>query len=108
MPTSRYQQGRDAEYRVNRELGIEGYDIGRFAGSHGKADTLAWDGTMIRFIQVKTFRSKKPPSYAEDIAGLAAMRLPPNATAELWVRQIGQKGWHDQLVIQSTIKENTQ
>lgn len=107
MAPTRYQQGRDAEYRAARELGEETYDTGRFAGSHGNGDVLGWDETVIRFIQVKTFRSKHPPSYADDIAKLEAMRLPPNATAELWVRKVGQQGWHDQLVIKHTLSEAT-
>ena len=104
MPPTRYQQGRDAEYRAIRELEAEGYQTSRFAGSHGTADVLAWDETVLRFIQLKTFQ-KRAGSYAEDIAKLAALPLPPDATAELWVRQVGQRGWTDQLVIKHTLKE---
>ncbi len=103
MPT-RYQQGRDAEYRAIRELAADGYETGRFAGSHGKGDVLAWDAHITRFIQLKTFRDRMS-SYAEDVGKLAAMVLPPNSTAELWIRQVGQKGWHSQLVIQHTLQE---
>lgn len=106
MSPTRYQQGRDAEYRAANELADEDYCSGRFAGSHGDGDVVAWDRTMIRFIQVKTFRGQRVPSYAADIAELAAMTLPPNATAELWVRRVGQRGWHQQLVIQSTLEEH--
>ena len=98
---TRYQQGRDAEYRAIDDLALEGWAAERTAGSHGTADVIAWNDRLIRYIQIKTFRANKPPSYAKDLKQLQDLPVPPNGSTELWVRKVGQRGWLDKLIIQS-------
>lgn len=96
--TTRYAAGRESEYKAQRELAAAGYSTLRTAGSHGPIDVHAWSDTEARYIQIKTFQTK-PGSYAQDIAELEAMPLPPNASAELWIRKRGQTGWlHKHLI----------
>lgn len=97
MPT-RYQRGRDNEYRAQRELEADGYTTIRSAGSHGTADVIAWNATSIRFIQIKSF-IKRMTDYTKDIAQLTELVTPPNATRELWIRQQGQRGWLEKRII---------
>lgn len=89
---TKYEAGRESEYRVQRELEAEGYCTTRAAGSKGKVDVIAWNAEHIRFIQVKTFLTKVG-SYAADIKALEAITFPPSSTVELWIRQRGQRGW---------------
>lgn len=90
--TTRYQAGRESEYKAQRELEAEGYCTIRAAGSKGKIDVLAWNATETRFIQVKTFLTKAG-SYAADIKAIEGLSFPPGSTVELWVRQRGRPGW---------------
>lgn len=99
--TTKYEQGRAAEYTVQRELEAEGYTTLRAAGSKGKTDVLAWNDVHYRHIQVKTFKDRVG-NYAEDIEALTTIRTPPNATKELWIKQRGKRGWFKQIVLQET------
>lgn len=96
--TTKYERGRDAEYRTINELRADGYDAVRTAGSHGAADVIAWNGVHVRFIQCKTWVSRVG-DYRADIQKLEDMRLPPGSQCELWARQIGQRGWAVQRVV---------
>jgi len=98
VTSSGYARGRDSEYRAINELHDAGWEATRNAGSHGVADVFAWNEHAIRFIQVKTWLTRKP-SHASDIARLKLLRLPPNASAEIWGRRMGQKGWEFQTVV---------
>jgi Holliday junction resolvase len=100
--TTRYARGRDAEYRIRKELEAQGYQTIRTAGSHGWSDVIAWNENETRFIQSKTWSTKYKPSYTNERRKLEKIVLPPEATAELWIRKMRQKGWADQIVVQST------
>lgn len=102
--STRYQQGRQAEYAVQRELAAEGYTTIRAAGSKGKTDILAWNGNHYRHIQVKTF-AKRPGDYSDDLAALSSFPAPYNATRELWIKQRGQRGWFQKLVLSGESKQ---
>jgi len=95
-----YERGRDAEYRVQRELEAQGFQTLRTAGSHGALDVQAWNDRMLRFIQVKTFQKRKG-TYKDDLKKIDNLILPPHSQAELWVRQMGQRGWLQQEVIRT-------
>lgn len=95
---TKYERGRDNEYRAMRDLEAEGYTVTRTAGSHGAADVIAWNDQHIRFIQIKSY-IKRMTSYAKDIAQLTELVTPPNATRELWIRKKGQRGWQEQRLI---------
>jgi Holliday junction resolvase-like predicted endonuclease len=99
---TKYERGRDAEYRVQKELEAELYQTARMAGSHGTADVIAWKNEHIRFIQVKTWVAKYTPRFDDDIAKLKELKLPPGATAELWGRKVGQSGWTLKIIVQET------
>jgi len=90
--TTRYEQGRSGEYRCQTELEAAGYTTCRAAGSKGKIDVIAWNTNEIRFIQVKTHRNKTA-SYKADLAALALLPAPTNATIELWSRKVGSRTW---------------
>jgi Holliday junction resolvase-like predicted endonuclease len=96
--TTRYTRGRDSEYRAQRDLEAEGYTTFRTAGSHGEADIIALNDKEIRLIQIKTYQ-KRATGYGDDIAHLADLVTPPNASRELWIRKVGQRGWQDRIRI---------
>lgn len=98
---TRYQQGRDTEYIAQRELLAMGWKSARMAGSKGSADIIAWCKYGLRFIQCKRYTVEEG-SYTKDLAQLASLTLPPSASAELWVRQAGQHGWKERILIQHT------
>lgn len=100
--TTNYEQGRETEYKAMRDLTAQGYEVVRMAGSHSALDVIAWREDGSKFVQCKSY-TKRPMSYAEDIAKLEAIQLPPNSTAELWVRQKGKRGWVLQQVVKSTL-----
>jgi Holliday junction resolvase-like predicted endonuclease len=95
---TKYESGRASEYKVQKELEAQGYCTTRAAGSKGKIDVIAWNDEHTRFIQVKTFLTRVG-SYKADILAIEAISFPPNATAELWIRQRGKPGWLSQIVI---------
>lgn len=105
MPNKHYLRGRASEYRVQRELESEGFETIRTAGSHGVADVIAWNGHLVRFIQVKTFTTKKVPTFKDDVEKISAMTLPPNSQVELWIRKIGSKGWLKKLTLKTNTKD---
>lgn len=95
---TRYERGRDNEYRAQRDLTAEGYTTLRAAGSHGPADVIAWNADHIRFIQIKSY-DQRQTDYGNDIAKLADLITPPNASRELWIRKKGTRGWTDRIRI---------
>jgi len=107
VASTRYERGRAAEYRCMTELRAEGWEVARTAGSHGKADVISWKASdyspiaseTIRFIQIKTYTTRRIPTYADELNGLRDMVLPARATAELWVRKIGTVGWTHQYIV---------
>ena len=105
MSTS-YERGRGAEYRAINELKADGYEAVRTAGSHGKADVIAWNDNLIRFIQCKTWISRLG-DYSHDVEALEKMILPPGSQCELWIRQIHRHGWTEKKTIKIKLGNST-
>ena len=97
----RYLQGRAAEYLAQREWEAEGWTTVRAAGSKGAIDIVAWRAERVCFLQIKTFQDR-PGSYAKDIQQLSDIMLPPNATAELWIRKHRTRKWHEKILVKET------
>ena len=101
IPNKNYAKGRRAEYKAKAELEKLGYKVFRSAGSHTKADLISFKGDEVRFIQIKTTKTKNinsanmPNHYLKDLNALRTMVCyfgQPNYTAELWVKS-KNKGW---------------
>jgi Holliday junction resolvase len=58
MPTTRYERGRNLEYRLKKQLEDEGYTVIRSAGSHSPVDLVAFNQEEVLFIQVKSSESQ--------------------------------------------------
>lgn len=80
MPKTNYQSGARAERLLRAKLKRHGYEVVRSAGSKGMFDLVAWNTTIIRFIQVK---SGDAPTK-EALTDIDNCKLPPNSFAELW------------------------
>jgi hypothetical protein len=102
---TRYQQGRDTEYKAQEDLAAMGYESMRAASSKGAADVIGWCPSAIRYIQCKRY-TDRPGTFTKDLAQLQSMKLPPNASAELWLRQGGRAGWVERVLIQHTFPVN--
>lgn len=92
---TKYERGRAAEYLVMKILKALGYQVARTAGSHGKADVIAWNDNHIRFIQVKTYL-QKPTSFNNlnaELLEFAKMPAPLVASKEVWVKIGNTRGW---------------
>ena len=74
-------KGRRAEHRARTLLEAAGFTVCRAAGSKGPADLIAWDGTSIRFISVKS-----GTTYASTVEKetLALMLRPSCSSIEIW------------------------
>jgi Holliday junction resolvase len=88
-----YLAGYKAERRAVNYLKKEGYTIIRSGKSRTPVDLVAFNAEKIRLIQIKSTKEKKIPSYNEDIQALQDMKIPENATIELWVWE-SSVGWH--------------
>jgi len=75
-----YQRGAQREWELARRLRQQGYTVVRSAGSHGPADLVAWNGEVVRFIQVKADRADALAAAEE----LKAMAWPPASRVEVW------------------------
>jgi len=103
MPT-KYSQGRDTEYLAIDQLERDGWKAQRSAGSHKEADVIAWCEHGTRYIQCKRY-TDRPGDFTKDLGQLMSMILPPNASAELWVRQHGKPGWIERTLVRSTYSD---
>lgn len=74
-------KGRRAEHRARRILEAAGYAVVRSAASKGPADLVAWNATSIRFVQVKSGGGYLSAVERETFA---ALRVPTNASREVW------------------------
>jgi Holliday junction resolvase len=74
-------KGSRAERRARALLEAAGFLVCRAAGSKGPADLIAWDGTSIRFISVK---SGTRYASATERQGLQRMRRPARSSVEIW------------------------
>lgn len=88
---SKYSSGRRAEYSAIRFLSERGYGTVRSAGSKGVFDVVAYNDAIVRFIQIKSTKSKRP-SYKKDVSQITETQVPEFASRELWVYTSG-KGW---------------
>lgn len=96
---TKYTQGRDTEYACQRTLAADGYESARAGGSKGAADIIAWCPSAVRFIQCKRY-TDRPGAFTKDIGQLMSMVLPPNSSAELWMKRAGVAGWIERTLIQ--------
>lgn len=99
--TTKYKQGRDTEYLCQRDLQQSGWESIRAAGSKTKTDILAYNVHGTRFIQCKRY-TDRPGDFTQDLGQLLSLKLPPNASAELWMRRAGKPGWVERLLIKHT------
>lgn len=74
-------KGRRAEHRARALLEAAGFTVCRAAGSKGPADLIAWDGTSIRFISVK---SGTQYASAVERETLQLMLRPAQSSVEIW------------------------
>ena len=98
---TKYTQGRDTEYACQRTLAADGYESARAGGSKGSADIIAWSPSSVRFIQCKRY-TDRPGAFTKDLGQLMSMALPPNASAELWMKRAGVAGWVERVLVQHT------
>lgn len=82
-----YSRGYAFENWLCRELGDQGFDAVRTAGSHGVFDILAFDENRFVLIQCKTTRSKTW-NYKKDIEKLMLTSVPANTVKLLAVKQL--------------------
>lgn len=81
-----YSRGYAFENRLCRELGDQGYDAIRAAGSHGLFDILAFNAERFVLIQCKTTRSKTW-NYKRTVEMLMLTSVPVNTVKLLAVKQ---------------------
>lgn len=81
---SNYTKGTGIENRIIKFLESCGYCAVRSAGSKGAFDVVAYNEKIIRFIQSK-YTSDPNRSYTSDIKKMEAVKVPSNATKELWI-----------------------
>ena len=86
MPNANYISGYRAECLCRNDLREQGYTVIRAAGSKGKIDLCAVNGTEIRLIQVK---NKKHIIKPEELKALQRLQVPANASVEIWERVNG-------------------
>ena len=95
-----YVRGRETEYKCRARLRDEGYGIIRASSSKGEFDIVAYNGTQIRFIQLK--REMKPQgSYPSIRKAIREIDLPDHkiVSRELWV-WTDFRGWLIQIIEQ--------
>lgn len=92
-----YQRGVLVEHKAAQELEALGYLVIRAAGSHGPADLVAIGPAGVRLVQCKRTKAKPGSGLRGPLRELASLRLPENATAEIWQWCDGQ-GWARWLV----------
>lgn len=84
---SAYHKGARLERLARADLEAAGYLVIRSAGSKGPVDLAALNTRHLRLIQVKAHGAPRPLDFAK----LRALRVPRNASRELWERHGG--GW---------------
>lgn len=72
-----YVKGRKKEYKIKRQLEMQGWLVLRSAGSHGFADLIAVKEDKVRFIQCKPeeFRESERKKLEEEWKFLNGLKL---------------------------------
>jgi len=85
-PTTKYVKGRAIEYKVAAFLKGKGYAVTRAAGSKGVFDVIAYNGRVVRFIQVKLTAKRNINQYKIELDSIFDTPVPESfCTRELWV-----------------------
>ena len=89
-----YSRGAYYERKTKKTLEDEGYVSLRTAGSHGSFDIIAFNGSIVRFIQCKATRNKNPTvkSYKEELNIIKDIIVPECVTKELWIYSTNDRG----------------
>lgn len=91
MGSTRYERGREAEYKVQRLYEGRGWDARRTAGSHGTYDVIAIGPKEVHLIQVK---SEQATSYGYDAEAKKLLDLPtPHQVRKFFFVWRKGKGW---------------
>jgi hypothetical protein len=79
-----YKKGADLERQVQGHMRLQGASLAqRSSGSHGPVDVTAFFPDHARLIQVTT----KGQAVAPRLTALEDLRVAPNVTKEVWVRE---------------------
>jgi Holliday junction resolvase len=89
--TTKYESGRQVEQKVVLFLKKNGYSATRSAGSKGTFDVIGYNGSVVRFIQVKTSASEKT-TYGKELAEMMACETPGSSSKEFWIH-VKRKGF---------------
>jgi len=102
---TRYAEGVRIERKGIEELTLSGRYCIRSAGSHGRADVIAFNTEDVWLIQFKRciFYNKK--EYEDELFEFRRLPVPPHCHKYLWIWLKG-KGWiHKFLITQEGIVE---
>ncbi len=81
---TRYETGRQAEYRARDRLLEDGFHtVLRMAGSKGPVDLVAVSPRFVKFVQVKSVAKERP--FNQELDELRAWSAPDNCWKELWI-----------------------
>jgi len=97
MGRTNYKRGVEIERKAIEQLEQVGYIAMRTAGSHGHFDVIAVNQNGVRFIQCKR-EKEKLGNWDLLIEQLREIKVPMNATKELWV-WVDREGWKLQEVV---------
>ncbi|MDA4124228.1 MAG: restriction endonuclease [Thaumarchaeota archaeon] len=81
MARTRYERGREKEYRTMNLLKKDGWLVSRSAASHGAVDVFAAKGGMILLVQVKSGKARVKKEELEELVQWAKSS---NGRAEVW------------------------
>lgn len=93
MQTSQYSKGRAIEAKIVNFLKAEGYNAVRSAGSKGAFDVIAYNDSVVRFIQSK-YTNDPDRGYKTDLRKMSECLVPQFCTRELWV-YLANKGFYE-------------
>lgn len=80
-----YKNGTRFEYDVRDYFMSKGYNVGRFAGSHGAADLIVWNKEEVILIQCK--KEKRKVNHRDDWSALENLITPNGWKKQLWVKR---------------------
>jgi len=91
---SKYSLGANIEREIKTHLEENNFSVIRSAGSKGCFDIVAFNNSVLKFIQVKYVKDKKHMKVTKDeYARLKKMIVPDIATKEIWFRIKKVKGY---------------
>lgn len=97
MARTNYERGVEIERKAIQQLEQVGYIALRSAGSHSSFDVVAINPNGIRLIQCKREKDKLG-KWDLLLEQLSEIKVPFNATKELWV-WVDREGWVKQEVV---------